>query len=311
MCRVVSATAALIACVIVSNARADLADGLRAFDAGDYETAYEELRPAAQYHGYPSAMNNLGTMFEKGLGVERNGEQAAYWYERSAMQGFRSAMYNLGILFAEGDVVAKDVVRGAAWLAAAYDHGEEDARAVLKLLLSTMTPEQVATAKALRREIDDRIYKGIREAAPKTPLASPPVDRDRLMSGAGIVDFYSGNQISFQLREATALQTFHPHGTVQESLAGARARVDGEYREGYYRARWWVDHDILCVDIAKLDDFDDCYWVERLSGDAVRAYSRKTGAATEHHLVRGGAVPPPTADDDPFGLADRDVTELR
>ena len=56
----------------------------------------------AAAQGHRLAQCNLGAMYEKGLGVPKNLEQALYWYRSAADQGDEMAMYNLGNLFATG-----------------------------------------------------------------------------------------------------------------------------------------------------------------------------------------------------------------
>ena len=52
-------------------ASADYATGMIAYEQHDYVTAYENWRPLAQ-EGRPAAQYNMGHLFHRGLGVERN-----------------------------------------------------------------------------------------------------------------------------------------------------------------------------------------------------------------------------------------------
>lgn len=54
---------------------------------------------------YATAMNNLGSLYYAGLGVERNYSHAVEWYTRSSQLGNVSAMNNLGICYEEGIVI--------------------------------------------------------------------------------------------------------------------------------------------------------------------------------------------------------------
>lgn len=56
-----------------------------------YEEAFAATLKSAEL-GEPTAMYSLVNMYEKGLGVKANQEQAAYWAERAAERGHLGAM---------------------------------------------------------------------------------------------------------------------------------------------------------------------------------------------------------------------------
>ena len=57
------------------------------------EDIKETIKLAEQ--GYANAQYNLGVCYYNGEGVERDYEQAVYWYEKTAEQGQEFAQYNL------------------------------------------------------------------------------------------------------------------------------------------------------------------------------------------------------------------------
>ena len=59
--------------------------GVAAFERGDYATALEHWQPMAE-QGIAVAQNNLGVMYDHGLGVEEDDAQAVGWY-RSCRAG--------------------------------------------------------------------------------------------------------------------------------------------------------------------------------------------------------------------------------
>jgi len=69
------ALAAALICGAAAPAWADFYDGLAAYDAGDYATAYQEWRPLAE-QGYAPAQFNLGNMYNRGEGVPENAAEA-------------------------------------------------------------------------------------------------------------------------------------------------------------------------------------------------------------------------------------------
>lgn len=63
-----------------------VADGfeaaVRAYAAGDYDTALQILLPLAE-QGHVDAQFRLGMMFDNGLGVAKDPAQAEYWYNKA------------------------------------------------------------------------------------------------------------------------------------------------------------------------------------------------------------------------------------
>ena len=68
---------------LTAPAWAGFAEGLAAFDRGDYATALREFRPLAE-QGTAEAQYNLGVMYGNGLGVPQDDAQAHMWYDLAA-----------------------------------------------------------------------------------------------------------------------------------------------------------------------------------------------------------------------------------
>jgi TPR repeat protein len=68
--------------------------GTRRYREGDYETAFEYFRKAAEL-GDSEAHYQLGIMYRKGEGVEEDEKKAIYHYEKAAIGGQPHARYNL------------------------------------------------------------------------------------------------------------------------------------------------------------------------------------------------------------------------
>ena len=79
---------AITLCIVsVSVATAqDFDKGLKAAQAGDFQTALQEWRPLAE-QGYASAQYNLGQMYRNGQGVPQDDAEAVKWYRLAAEQG--------------------------------------------------------------------------------------------------------------------------------------------------------------------------------------------------------------------------------
>lgn len=81
--------------------------------------------------GNPSGMNNYGRMLEQGRAVPPNPEEAARWFDKAARQGQPEAQFNLGFLYEHGRGVPKDLQAAAAWYSRAASMQQKDALARL------------------------------------------------------------------------------------------------------------------------------------------------------------------------------------
>ena len=102
--------------------RADIWDGLAAYDAGDYAVAREEWRPLAE-SGDAEAQVALAGLFVQGLGVPFDLQRAARWFRRAADQGHAIAQLNLGDDYARGRGVPLDLAQAWFWLGLAARQG--------------------------------------------------------------------------------------------------------------------------------------------------------------------------------------------
>lgn len=122
---VLGGLAALLLIGAVPSARAqDYDAGLRAYEAGEFQQAYDIWLKLAET-GLPEAQYSLGKLLETGGGpIAKDYEKAAAWYKRAAAQGVAHAQNNLGLMLAQGRGVPRDPQRAAElWLAAAQqDH---------------------------------------------------------------------------------------------------------------------------------------------------------------------------------------------
>ncbi len=92
---------------------------VKAFMLGDYATALQLWEKAAGAND-PQAMNNIGILYNKGLGVKKDNKQAEAWYLKSANLGYANAQFNLGNLYFNGDDgIKQDLTEAARWYTAA------------------------------------------------------------------------------------------------------------------------------------------------------------------------------------------------
>ncbi len=107
-------------------ARADFNAAMRAIERAHYPTAERALRkPAAS--GDARAQNNLGYLYEHGLGVAQSYEQALIWYRKASEAGLPEAKYNLATLYHYGRGVPRSLEIALPLFTAAAQAGYADA----------------------------------------------------------------------------------------------------------------------------------------------------------------------------------------
>lgn len=103
-------------------AQADFAEGVAAYEAGDFGRAAEAWRPLAD-EGDPDAQLAMGILYENGRGVSRDYEAAIAWYTKAAEAGNPGAQFNLGNMYHEGVGVPVDSTRAVIWWTLAAEQG--------------------------------------------------------------------------------------------------------------------------------------------------------------------------------------------
>lgn len=74
--------------------------------------------------GYPLAQNDLGVLYENGIGdVKKDFVQAAQWYKMSANHGLAVAQHNLAVLYEQGKGVSQDLPASFKWYSEAAKQG--------------------------------------------------------------------------------------------------------------------------------------------------------------------------------------------
>jgi TPR repeat protein len=131
-------------------------EGIAAYKRGDYETAFQEMKPLAE-QGHAPAQASLGFAYDTGQGVPQDYAVAAKWYRKAAEQGNAGAQYNLGQLYRWGQGVPEDAVRAHMWLSLAAIHFRQRARRYTAMetrnaVAKKMTSEQITEAQRLARE---------------------------------------------------------------------------------------------------------------------------------------------------------------
>ena len=103
-----------------TDSETQFAAGLAAKDRGHYATAMRAWLPLAN-SGVLEAQNNMGHMYEEGLGVAQNYATAMEWYRKAADGGLAEAQQNVGLLYYYGYGVAENAREAVRWFQMAAD----------------------------------------------------------------------------------------------------------------------------------------------------------------------------------------------
>ncbi len=126
----------------INSTYATVADGVHAYEKGNYQQAREAWLPYAAL-GNPNALYNLGQLSRMGRGVEKDYTKARDYYQRAAEQGHVGAQRNLGTLYYFGRIGEVDPAKALDWLTKAAING--DARS--QLMVGTMYYNGIAGEK--------------------------------------------------------------------------------------------------------------------------------------------------------------------
>jgi TPR repeat protein len=116
--------------ISTSCAVAPLEEGRKAYERGDYATAFRLMKPLAE-QGDATAQYNLGYMYRMGRGVPQDYAEAAKWFRKAAEQGEAIAQNSLGVMYEKGQGVPQDYVEAVKWYRKAAEQGEATAQSNL------------------------------------------------------------------------------------------------------------------------------------------------------------------------------------
>src|SRR5699024_4763150 len=103
--------------------------------------------------GHVDALNNLGTLYQTGKGVERNYPEAVRAYKRAAITGHINAAYNLANLTRLGMGTPKNIPEAYAWSIVAARHGASDLIAFRDALRKELTLNEIKQAHELAQKV--------------------------------------------------------------------------------------------------------------------------------------------------------------
>ena len=128
--------ASILIVIPTASASQDFNVGIRAAQAGDFETAVNEWLPLAE-QGDVQAQYYLGLLYGDGFGMAQDYQEAMLWYNLAAGQGSPDAQYAIGRLYYNGKGVPQDFGEAAQWYTTAAEQGSGAAQYMLGLLYAT------------------------------------------------------------------------------------------------------------------------------------------------------------------------------
>ena len=93
------------------------------------------LKKAAEKNHF-TALNNLGYMYSKGFGVQRNSQEAVKWYTKSAELGNKFGQYNMCRAYHLGKGISMNREKSVKWCKRSADQGYSDAKRLLEKIES-------------------------------------------------------------------------------------------------------------------------------------------------------------------------------
>ena len=125
--------------------RAD--DAYGAFQRGYYLTAMELALEKAKT-GDPAAQTLIAELYDKGLGIARDGKEAAAWYGLAAQKDYPEAQFAYAIKLIEGKDVKKDAAQARVLMEKAANAGLATAQFNLAQMIVAENRDEAGLVKA-------------------------------------------------------------------------------------------------------------------------------------------------------------------
>ena len=120
-------------------------------DASELITNNEELSDFmhAANQGAASAQYILGVIYDTGVIVDQNYQEAVFWYLQAAKQRYKEAEFALGTMYSEGSGVMQSDVLALMWYYAANKNGYTKSRDQINIVAKRMVPEDIQRAEVM------------------------------------------------------------------------------------------------------------------------------------------------------------------
>ncbi len=141
VCGIISAMA------FFSTALADYDEAKAAYDARDFDKAFDGFTQAAE-EGHMMAQYYLGVMYATGRTVERDDVSAYKWFMQAALQGHPIAQGNIGTMKLNARGTEEDVKGAHFWFAISEAGGFEKSRKFKWRMTNFMTRSEIQASEA-------------------------------------------------------------------------------------------------------------------------------------------------------------------
>ena len=145
--------------------------GLKAYDSGDFETAYKDWSSIKDAD--LGAMRNLAVMLRTGKGVQKDPKAAEELMARAADAGLFTAQADLADMLLKGEAGPPNPKAALPWLELAAGNGHPMAQFELGQLYEqgTVVPKDIEKARKLYK---DAAAGGVADAAKRLEGLPPP-----------------------------------------------------------------------------------------------------------------------------------------
>jgi len=113
-----------------------------------YVVSHEQDFRASAEQGDAEGQYQLALVYSRGLGVEKDFDQALKWNRLAAEQGHAKAQYNLGMMYYFGKGAPLDKVIAYQWVLLSAAGGEQAAKDAVIALAKKLSSQQIVTAKS-------------------------------------------------------------------------------------------------------------------------------------------------------------------
>lgn len=126
-------------------------------NATNYDKAFRYYTIAANA-GDLAAFKELGQMYQRGLGVEKNETLAKEFLLYAASERHAPAQYMLGVMYANGDGVPRDWIEAYAWLSLANSQKLKAAQEALDRLTPSLSLSDIDAARRKALELQQTAF---------------------------------------------------------------------------------------------------------------------------------------------------------
>lgn len=146
----------------------------------DYKKALRYYSIAAEA-GDLAAFKELGQMYQKGLGVEKDDTLAQQFLLYAASEQHAPAQYILGLMYANGEGVKRDWITAYAWLSLASNQKLRVAQEALTHLTPSLSLSDIDAARRKALEIQQNVFGKTLKPTIESQVEEAPAQNQRVV----------------------------------------------------------------------------------------------------------------------------------